>query len=145
MRILTLLTIAILTTSCATGLKPSNERGFKMRKKNSKNFKQVVKFFRGNLNDPSRAIKMQDEKDGILMVDANVPCNIFRQGGDPNTYMLKFIMTAKIKNGVSDIRFDDMFIANPTGDAVIWSFNQISSPEKLEQSKRCLKPLMRGL
>lgn len=145
MKLISLITIATLFTSCASGIRPASERQFVINKKNTGGFNAAHMFLSSNLNDPTRGIKYANKDTGSIVIDSNITCNLFRQFGDINNYILKFRLTAVYKGKKAKLKFDNVFVAYPTGKPVMFGGNQITSPEKLEESKKCLSGLIQGL
>lgn len=133
--------ILLLFTSCASALKPANERSFSIKRENGKSFQEVKKYLSLNIDRPDKAIKYENENLGELILNSSVTCNVFRQLGDIQDYNLKFSLVLSPK----ELIFENLFISYDTGEPVKWEYNQISSPEKLEKSKECLQDFLRGL
>lgn len=139
------LILLLLLTSCATKLKPSYERSFSTTKTSTRGFSSALAYLSTAIKSPDKAIKFKDKNAGLFVLESSVKCNELRQFGDPKSYLLKFTLTAQYKNGSLKLDFQNMFMANLTGEPVGWSYNQISSKKKLEEVKPCLNSLIKSL
>lgn len=137
------------SASCASNLLPANQRQSEeivstgMSKKEAYNSALVS--IAKNFGNSEEVIKLKDKEAGTIVLKGNIPCNIFRQTGDINQYSLEFTLSIMLKDQKAKLFYEDMKMVSDTGSEISWAYNQLSSQEKVQKSKACLKPITKGL
>ena len=149
MKNLLILSTLLTLCSCATALIPKDQRKlvFTEETKLSKNDAYVnsLSFIAKNFGNSNEVIKAQDKDSGLLIIKGNTDCNIFKQFGDVNNYLLQFTLELNHKDNKVKMSFEDLFISSSTGEAVGWDYNQLTDKDKINKAGECLSSLKKGL
>lgn len=146
--LLSVILLSALLASCATSLPPRDQRKLTVIKETNssknENYSNAITYFSKAFKDSSEVIKNKDKESGRIILKGSTSCNIFRQTGDINNYSLQFTLTFNTKKQKVRFLFEDLFISNNLGEPVGWTYNQLSSPDKVKESKKCLTSLIEG-
>lgn len=141
--------LLLTLSSCATSMLQKKDREIesvvktKMSKENA--YSTALTYIAKNFGDSSKVIKMKNLESGTIVLKGNTSCNIFRQAGDINNYLLQFTLTIMLKNQKAKLHYENLYISSNTGNPIGWEYNRISSKEKLRKSMGCLDSLNKGL
>lgn len=146
MKNLILLLIPVLLSGCADAvMAPSADRKVEFIEPTKATqidaYKKTVAFLAKNLGDSNRAVKMKDDAAFQIVSQVSVPCNIFRQTGDPNDYSLRSSLDFQAKDKRVRMAFEDLTIVNQSGKPFEYAYNQITTQAQAERAKECLRPL----
>lgn len=153
MKIAAVAVLAFVLSGCSAKLLTPEERQVQFIETTKVNkaqaYERALAYFGKTFGDSNSAIKVRSPASSQIIAKGNVACNVLRQAGDTNDYVLDFSLDLQAKDKKIRLSFEDLVIKHGSGASVgqpvQWDYNQLSSVENREKIKECLEPLRKGV
>ncbi len=139
------LVLLFLIVSCASSIIPKEQRKLSIIEETNNDYEDAMIYIAKSFGDSSKAVKYHNEQKRTIIIKGNTECNIFRQWGDPNKYLLQFTATIRFKVGKVHLLFENLYISSRLGQPVSWGYNQLSDDSKVKKSQECLQSFINGI